>query len=171
MSVWEWFFGCWYTHSHKHTLQTSKALSPQQRRVQTRARQKQTVSGAMGENRTILREWWEWWARVCACVFVCVCLCKWVAAGKRGQIFFLTRLDYNTHTHVPNDCCRTHKATKINEWGKCKKVCKQNRYLAHRETITKTRSTSSIKEAPERVEKETDEESCLTFGRPVSRLR
>lgn len=34
-----------HTHTYTHILQTSNALSPQRRRVQTRARQKQTVSG------------------------------------------------------------------------------------------------------------------------------
>lgn len=45
-----------HTHSLTHILQTSNALSPQQRRVQTRARQKQTVNVGKRGNRTTLRE-------------------------------------------------------------------------------------------------------------------
>lgn len=85
-----------HTHTYTHILQTSNALSPQRRRVQTRARQKQTVSGEKrGKQNYIERAM----RVVSKSVFICVWLCKWVAAGKRGQ-FFLTRLDYHTYTHI-----------------------------------------------------------------------
>lgn len=106
---------CISTHTHTHILQTSNALSPQQRRVQTRARQKQTVNVGKRGNRTTLRERWEWSVYMC----VCVCLSKWVAPGKRGQ-FFLTRLDYNTHshTHIYNKRLLPYAQGDKNQWVK-----------------------------------------------------